>query len=81
MKTNLKTNLRAIESEFLSAKISTAEIAFYDLPDFPTKEQTDPTYLENYVAYVKLRNYNENYIKKASIEIPFIAEPPTKTFS
>jgi hypothetical protein len=69
-----KSTLPELEREFSLRKINTESVGFYDEPNFLIAERRSPAYLENYAAYVELKNYSDTYIKKAAKEIPFIAQ-------
>lgn len=42
---------------------------FYDHPNFIKAEQVDPSYLNNYAAFVASKPYSEEYLKKARVVI------------
>lgn len=73
-KTGFKTNLEALKREFYLRRIDTDRAGFYDEPNFLSAERANPSFLENYAAYVELRGYSEEYLVKAKEEIPFIVK-------
>jgi hypothetical protein len=67
-------DLRALESDFRRRGIDTSTPGFYDHPAFVAAEQRDNTFLNRYARYVDVRQHPEDYIHRASVEIPVIAE-------
>lgn len=47
---------------------------FYDHPAFMMRESRDKTYLNNYARFVQKRLYSQEYLKRAEIEVPVIAD-------
>lgn len=69
MKNNgLKSNLSELAQEFSLRKINTEIVGFYDDPNFIDIERLSPSFQENYAAYVELKKYSDNYIKKSAKE-------------
>jgi hypothetical protein len=63
-----------LEREFVKSSIDFSSIGFYDDPSFLKIERAQPDFLANYANYVNKRAYPPEYIQRAQIEIPFIAE-------
>lgn len=72
--TELQSSILELEEVFMRFGIDTNSPGFYDGSSFLAVERSSSSFLENYAAYVQLREYQEAYIKKATIEIPFIAK-------
>ncbi|EHQ26428.1 hypothetical protein [Mucilaginibacter paludis] len=71
-KTELKTSLPELEELFRRLQIDTSILGFYDDPGFLWEESATPDFLENYAAFVQLKKYDESYLRRATVEIPFI---------
>lgn len=72
--TELQSTLPELENLFSLFNIDIKTIGFYDDPNFLRVENSSPSFLENYAAFVQSRIYSEAYIKKAALEIPFIVK-------
>lgn len=67
---SLPTSLDQIERFFRKRKISTDQIAFYNQPEFIAAERSDPSFLELYAAYVRLRNRDAAYDAHVRLIVP-----------
>lgn len=50
---------------FRAMNVDTTKPGFYDDPQFQARERRDPTFLENYAAFVDSRSYSNEYIETA----------------
>lgn len=64
----------ALVGDFAEKGISPDSPGFYDSPSFIKIEKQSPSFLNKYAYFVSTKAYEENYIRKAEVEIPFIAE-------
>lgn len=69
-------NLKAadLENNFKQLNIDYKSPGFYDSKEFLFQEQRDHSFLEKYAEYVNAQTYSSTYSKRASLEIPFIAQ-------
>jgi len=68
-----KIVMRHLCDVFEALNIDYSKIGFYDSQEFREIEEHIPSFLEKYAEYIKVKTYSKDYLKKASLEIPFIA--------
>ena len=71
--TEFYESFESIEQDFMRKGIPVDQPGFYDHPNFIEIERLRPEYLNNYARYVQLRPYSNEYLDRASKEIPIIA--------
>lgn len=70
----IPTNKKTLERIFLKRGIPTDVIAFYNHPNFLAAEQSDPSFLELYGAWVRSRDFDEKYESRVRDLVPVIVE-------
>lgn len=66
--------LDSLEARFAALDVPTDTPGFYDHPRFVAAEREDPAFLERYAEYVVARPYTSDYVDRARVEVPVIAE-------
>lgn len=64
----------SISNDFITNKIESNQIGFYNHPNFIKIEEKYPEYLNNYARFVQENIYSEQYLEKARREIPIIVD-------
>jgi hypothetical protein len=67
-------DFRTLESDFHRRGIDTIAPGFYDHPAFLAAEREDNAFLNRYARFVDVRPYEADYLRRASAEIPVLAE-------
>lgn len=74
MPARIPTDKKTLERVFENRNIPTGDIAFYNHPNFLAAEQSDPSFLELYGAWVRSCEFDDNYKSRVRELVPIIVQ-------